>query len=267
MKRWWSGRKYAATTRHDFAFSRLTKCAGCGRSLIGERQKGHVYYRCHSVPCRGTSLGELQIQAELRTLLSLLTLDDGEIGDLRDLYEHYRKGDRAERTAAVAQAKRALGRCDDLLLRLTDAFLDGTVEPELFERRKAKLLAERRDQIDLIEAPSAEGETLTVLKKVELGRMALHKAEMGNGEKTREAVSMVMSNLVAQRKQLGFALLFPFDRLLEERIYSHGAPYRAEPRTTTTYFRTSCLAQVIAPKTAGSFKQFLAQIANSRSSH
>ena len=81
-----SGRKYVATTRHDFVFSRLVKCAGCGRSLIGEQQKGHVYYRCHSLPCRGTSLAEHHVQTELRTLLSFLTLDDGEVRDLRDLF-------------------------------------------------------------------------------------------------------------------------------------------------------------------------------------
>src|SRR5947208_183592 len=36
------------TIIHDFVFRRLLRCKSCGYSLIGERQKGHAYYRCHT---------------------------------------------------------------------------------------------------------------------------------------------------------------------------------------------------------------------------
>jgi site-specific DNA recombinase len=37
--------------KHDFLYRRLFKCASCGSTLIGERQKGIVYYRCHTPQC------------------------------------------------------------------------------------------------------------------------------------------------------------------------------------------------------------------------
>ncbi len=235
-----AGRSYIRSGKHDFAFSRLIKCASCDRSLIGEIQKGHTYYRCHSHSCRGTSLREDDVQTELCTLLSYLSLDEAELRDLGELREEARLTDKKERVAIVAHAKLSLGRCDDLLSRLTDAFLDGTIEADLFEARKANLLAERRGHLDAIKDPPKEGPKLALLKKLELGNVALEKAQMAISAKTREAVAHVMSNLVAQGKEVGFALLFPFDQVLSDRILSNGEAYHSEPRISgTVFFRRS----------------------------
>jgi site-specific DNA recombinase len=244
-----SGRSYIRSGKHDFAFSRLIKCAACSRSLIGELQKGHVYYRCHTLSCRGTTLREADAQEELRTLCSYLALDDGELRDLGELQVQAKQGDAVQRAGLVSQAKLSLGRCDDLLHRLTDAFLDGAIERDLFEARKAKLLSERRGHLDAINRPSTKGPRLTLLEKLELGNVALQQAEIGKSQKTRDAVSLILSNLVAKGKELGFALLFPFDLLLQERILSNGAPYRGEPRIGGTLFvrRTETTSSMARP--------------------
>jgi site-specific DNA recombinase len=231
-----SGKSYLKGGKHDFAFSRLIKCAGCDRVLVGERQKTHTYYRCHTDSCRGTSLREQDVQAELRTLLSFIALDDGEIRELRDLREQFQASDAEERATLLREAKLAVGRCDDRLQRLTDAFLDGAIDGELFEARKASLLSERRGLQDAITRPVVEGPTLTLLRKLELGNVALQKAEIGNSEKTREAACLITSNLVAAGKELGFAMLFPFDLVLKQRNLSNGGPYQASSRIGGTWF-------------------------------
>jgi len=38
--------KVQEVRKHNFAFLGLLKCASCGCSITGERQKGHNYYRC-----------------------------------------------------------------------------------------------------------------------------------------------------------------------------------------------------------------------------
>jgi hypothetical protein len=47
-----SGNFTAARVRHDFPFRQLFWCKLCGRSLIPESQKGHVYYRCQNKHCQ-----------------------------------------------------------------------------------------------------------------------------------------------------------------------------------------------------------------------
>jgi len=233
-----SGKSYIKGGKHDFAFARLIRCAGCNRVLVGERHKHHTYYRCHTASCRGTSLRDQDVHAELRVLLSYIALDEGELRELRDLREELRADDAKQRADLVREAKLAVGRCDDRLQRLTDAFLDGTIERELFETRKASLLGERRSLQDAITTPAAEGPTLTLLKKLELGNMALKNAESGISEKIRDTVSLIMSNLVAEGKELGFALHFPFDAVLKQRDLSNGGPYQASSRIDGTLIVT-----------------------------
>ena len=43
-------RRQGPRRRRSFRYSRQLECATCHRSLIGERQKGRTYYRCHQCP-------------------------------------------------------------------------------------------------------------------------------------------------------------------------------------------------------------------------
>jgi DNA invertase Pin-like site-specific DNA recombinase len=53
-----SGKVSARSQHHAHLYRRTLSCATCHYSLIGERQKGNVYYRCHSKQCSGTSVRE-----------------------------------------------------------------------------------------------------------------------------------------------------------------------------------------------------------------
>lgn len=54
-----------APVKHHFRYRRLLQCRKCGRVLVGERQKGRVYYRCHALICKGDSVREDRIETAL----------------------------------------------------------------------------------------------------------------------------------------------------------------------------------------------------------
>jgi site-specific DNA recombinase len=47
-----AGKRSDRSKTYLFTYSRIARCASCVYSLIAERKKGHVYYRCHNRPCR-----------------------------------------------------------------------------------------------------------------------------------------------------------------------------------------------------------------------
>src|SRR5205823_12383024 len=49
-----AGKTNVRSERHDFLFRRLIRCVRCGYAMIGESQKGHAYYRCHTKSCPPT---------------------------------------------------------------------------------------------------------------------------------------------------------------------------------------------------------------------
>lgn len=58
--------------KHYFRYRRLLQCGGCQRNLVGENQKGRVYYRCHSRDCRGISVREDRIEGALAERLIVM---------------------------------------------------------------------------------------------------------------------------------------------------------------------------------------------------
>jgi len=231
-----SGRAYKGTARHDYIFRRQIRCGRCDRALVGERQKGHVYYRCHTPACRGTSLREADVETVIRDLLQLLAFTDDELRDLRDLGDEARVNVKAEIKARKAQLRLSLGRCEDRLTRLTDAYLDAALDRETFEHRKAALFADRRGLQDALEQPDGDGTTASLLKKLELGSTAYLRFDSPIAEEKRETVISVSSNLVAIGKELAIEPLFPFDEVLKQRISNNGAPFQVQHRTGGTYF-------------------------------
>jgi DNA invertase Pin-like site-specific DNA recombinase len=231
-----SGRVAFASTTHDFAFRRLIRCHRCGRWLVGERQKGKVYYRCHAQSCRGTSLSETYILSEACELLALLVLNNDELAELGVILRETDRSHVDDVALRRQHLRLSLGRCDDRLTRLTDAFLDGSIDKETFDHRKGALLAERRGIQNELEAPDPAPAGEAILEKLELGQTAYLSPDTPKPAEIRDAVISTSSNLVADGKYLGFTPHFPFDEIAKWRISHYGPPYRAEVRNGGALF-------------------------------
>src|SRR5262249_1256959 len=113
-------------------------------SLIGERQKGHVYYRCHTSDCATKSIREESIENRVAAALQPLQFS----ADEREyLYKRF-MSIRGQLQVESAQQKEALGlrlgKVTERVARVTDAYVDGDLEKRLFDERKVTLLEERQ---------------------------------------------------------------------------------------------------------------------------
>jgi site-specific DNA recombinase len=252
-----AGRLYPRVQKHRFLFRRLVKCEACGRSLTGEMQKGHVYYRCHAYGCRGVSLGEKRFDSLVRSELGLLRVDDGDIGDFRAVIAEEIAKEQAEAGRRQGQAERDLALIDQRIERLTDALLDGTIDKETYDLRKGKLISQR------LELREREDENSTFLQLIaerfELGLMALQRYEMGNDDEKRDILKIVSSNLVARQNQPVFAMASPFADFREWSNFRHGAPRHGAARTRSRdrrrklirHFVTTLAQKALETQTAG----------------
>lgn len=213
-----SGRVFARPQKHAHAYRRMIRCAACGYVLIAELQKGRTYYRCHTRACRGTSLREEDVDQAVRGCLARFAFTDEEFGDVRDLARELLAAETTERETRLASIRRDLGRCEDRLTRVTDAYLDAMIDKETFEARKALLLPERRALREALEAPEPEPFAERVLKILEQGRTAYLGFDLALAEEKREIVRELTSNLVARGKNLEIAMHPEFQAFIESRM-------------------------------------------------
>lgn len=227
------GKRVGIPYKHDFLFRRLIRCSGCGRSLIGERQKGrYIFYRCHTVACPGACLTEATIDKHVRDLLEPLRFDAEEFRDLRDMVDERASGLTNERAEREATIRLLIAKCDERIVRITDAMIDGLIDKETFDLRNAAILAEKRgfrDQLEQIaSAPSLADR---IREKIELANMAYLNYENGNYAERRDLLLSLTSNFCGSGKSPAITLKSPFQEYLNWRISRHCDPCRDEPRT------------------------------------
>ena len=226
-----SGRYHVKVRKHDLPFRRLIRCVRCGRCLYGEPQKGHVYYRCQSPGCRGTSFRQDVIEARLAEPYALIRLDDEEMRDLRDIAREDQGDEVRAEAERVDRLRATLNLLNERLTRLTDLLVDGTLDKEVFDVRKERLLIERRELLDAIERPEYRFQSDALLENLERGNSAYLQLRSLDPAEIREVVEQTISNLGADGKELGITLRFPFDRIAAKRISRSGAPHGAASRT------------------------------------
>ena len=227
------GNRIGTPYKHDFLFRRLVRCAGCGRSLIGERAKGrYIYYRCHTVECPGACVTEDAIDSQVRSRLMPLRFTEEEFRDIRDVVNERIKDRTNERAERESSIRLQIGKCDERISRMTDALIDGLIDKDTFDLRNATILGEKRDLRDRLEGiASAPSLADMINEKVELANMAYLNYENGNHVEKRDLLLSLTSNFLGSGKSPAITLQSPFQEYFDWRVSNDCDPCKDEPRT------------------------------------
>jgi DNA invertase Pin-like site-specific DNA recombinase len=232
-----AGKRADRSKRQQFLYSRIVRCGVCGYSLIAERQKGHVYYRCHDrafkKPCPPTCIREEALDAMVLTALEDIDLSDEELKLARGMIAEYRK----ELEQGQAAAREALSLQKDQirlrLTKLTDLLLDGAIDKAAFgEKRDTLLLEELRVKERLAEIERDPASAAASLEKtVELAKSPSLLYKTALPEKKRELLKTLLSNLTVTGKNVALTLALPFCLIAEREKTPDGRPNRGTCRT------------------------------------
>ena len=228
------GRTNTKAFLHNFTYRRSLRCALCYQTLIGERQKGHVYYRCHTTGCDTKTVREETVESSVMSALSLLRLNSTELAMLRQTAEEFLASQAEDHAALRESLELRLANIRARTGKLTDFFIDEAIGRDVFEERKALLLMERVDVehqlADLAGAQSARASRLR--EYLELLSRAQLQHEFANSAEKRELLSEVTSNRTVSRKNVVVELQEPFHSV-GEYLKTHKCDLdRGIPRTS-----------------------------------
>ena len=223
---------------HDFTYRRSLKCASCHQTLIGEQQKGHIYYRCHTSGCETKTVREEAVESSVISALSLLRMNPAELALLRQKAEEFLASQVHDRVSLRESLELRLGNIRSRMGRLTDFLIDDKIGRDIFEERKTVLLMERTDVArqlaDLARAQAARAsrfrEYLELLSRAQL----LH--EFANPRERRDLLSEVTSNRTVSRKTVVIELQEPFHSVAAYLETHRCDPHRDIPRTFDAVF-------------------------------
>lgn len=188
--------------RRSFLFSRLVRCASCRYSLIGERQKGNTYYRCHNRPfksppvCPITSIREEKLESAVQNVLAALTLSNSEIDYLREWIAEQRLHFGVEREAGMRATALQLEALRNRMNRLADLLIDGTVEKRTYDEKQKQMVweeAKLRQRAAALAAGSDDPFN-EIERVVELAKDAALLYRRANVARKRELLRILLSN-------------------------------------------------------------------------
>jgi site-specific DNA recombinase len=228
-----SGKFVRRTKRHFFLFRRFMRCGTCGRSLIGSKVKGIIYYRCSTIACPTTSVREDAMEGEVRDMLAGITLGEEEAALIETelaTAEHESHDVLEKRRAALAEA---LAAANARMKRLTTLLLDQKIDPAAHDESRAELILDRQ-KIEQELCATTEDHAGTVAKAreiVELARRPISLYETADDDQKRRLLDIVMSNCSVTGKTPTFSLREPFAIIAQRTHEQDGRPYWDTPRT------------------------------------
>ncbi|CAH1903573.1 Resolvase family site-specific recombinase [Candidatus Nitrotoga sp. HW29] len=227
------GRTKNTGLKHDFRYRKSLRCVHCKYNLIPERQKGNVYYRCHTRDCPRACVREDSIDEQMKQVLDSLWMPNEEIIVIERELSHL-KEERFKRSKELLNAAELnVSNIDARISRLTDAYIDRMIDKATFEEKNQKLLHEivnARESLNTIckEFEEKDGRIqifLELIKAISTNR------DYANELENRDLLKSVTSSFQVDGKNLVVNWKIPFEAVASRTKSPYSEPYRYRPRT------------------------------------
>lgn len=196
-----NGRDNKKSTRHDFVFRGLFRCGYCTGAMIGELQKGNVYYRCHQKDCTTKSIREDALLVQTLGYLERFTLKEEQVEFLR---ERFAKSLNLQSKAKTRKAMEfELKKIEARLSKLTDKLIDGIVSDDVFQAKKTDLILEQRRLQEILKSRERLGAQMGQIDKfLELAKSLSLLCLSASNDQKRELLIFATSNRKIYKKDL-----------------------------------------------------------------
>jgi len=228
------GRTVEVEKRHNFIFRRLLKCRLCRYSLVAERQKGHVYYRCQTTSCPVKCFREEQVDEQIAAQIIPLQFNPAEKAYVRRKLSTMKVDWVKRHEENVRSLTLNLTALENRLNRLTDAYLDQAIDRTLFEQKKTTLILEKKgleEKLAELKNGGSTGMPAAIEEFLELAGNAYVRWKLAKEEEKRDLLQDIASNCDVDEKSVMLTLKLPFSEIAGRPVCMDGGPYRYRPRT------------------------------------
>lgn len=229
-----SGKAGKKVTRHNHLYRGLFSCASCGTSMIPERQKVRVYYRCHRPDCPRNTIREDRLDAAIVAAYREHQMSPDDAVQLkRDWLAWLQSGSRQDDLQSIDLR---ITQAEERQTRLTDLLIDGAIDREDHAERGRKLkleLATLKEEREL--AAKADVSETQVQKFLELMTSLAEFHILLDPAEKRYLVENCFSNRVVSAKQ---PVLEPYS-WLTSRDFSELTPLVTQPGPLLELFEST----------------------------
>lgn len=196
-----AGRHVKKVTKHDCTFRRMFKCGRCNRVYSGELQKGHTYYRCHTKNCTRGGVREEAIEGSVAKFLLDEQITAPQSIALKTALERWSFTILKPENSAPTTMQ--LGNLQNKQAQLLEAFLDGLIDKETFQTRKAQFLVQEKELYNISNKQLTNEQILQHAGKLfELFKSLYLTYSLANSAEKRQLLKILFSNRIITDKNV-----------------------------------------------------------------
>lgn len=226
--------------KHDFLLAGMVECEECGRSVCGEVQKGHHYFRCTRYNTNCTQRGytrEEKLEEQIIRHLSRLRIQNERLAEwLKKALKESHADEVRYHNAALADLSSRLARTQQRVDTLYDEKIDGNITPEFYDKK----FTQYSKELDEITA-SIERHKNANVSYVELGSAIIdltQRAEelyknKATPEQKRKLLNIVFGKLLLKDKVVTPVYNKAFEFLAERVNTLNSEEFTLEPKITS----------------------------------
>lgn len=137
-----AGRDNKKSTKHRHTYRGMFRCSTCQGAMIPERQRGHIYYRCHKKDCPTKTIREECLEEAIGEILKRCNLTDHAVARLRSAFQDWFT--ESDVDPQIDRAPLEIIKLDERLGRLTDKLIDEIIDNDIYLKKKENILLERK---------------------------------------------------------------------------------------------------------------------------
>ena len=227
------GRQTSKGIIHKYLFRKKIRCALCCYVMSGEKQKGHVYYRCATKGCLTKSIRQDVVEHYVRNILKTISLSNTAVKTLRKINIE-NKNDWFSTQEKIAKGHTLqIRQLEMKVQKLIDMYLEDAIDKDHYSKQREELLLKIQD-IKSQQAQLSESKDL-IFKGIdnflELCKTPIKAYDSGILEEKRELLEIITSNLTVDQRKVSFSMVSPYLELANRDFLSLCALKRDTHRT------------------------------------
>ena len=228
-----SGKNIRKMQRHFYTYRRMIRCINCEHNLIPERQKGRLYYRCHTKNCLVSCLKDEVITESVLRKLKEIQFSAEEYELLKQMCKRETGKLEGEREKIKMQMRFRQNEIKNRLSSLVDAYIDGVVDKTTYLNKKNGLVVEEQALREKLVNCEVLGDNIraSLDEFLELANSAYLSYKVASPEDQRDLVKILTSNFKADGKSVFIKLKMPFQLVADRVPFTVGSPCRDTGRT------------------------------------
>jgi len=227
------GRQTSKGIIHNYLFRKQIRCELCKYIMSGEKQKGHIYYRCQTKGCQTKSIREDIVERYVMNILKTISLSSREINLLRKVHSESKNDWFNTQEKITHGYELQLLQLETKEQKLIDMYLDDVIEKKQYNKQREDLFIETQEIKSRLNQLSESKDLIfeSIENFLELCKTPINTYASGIQEEKRELLEIVTSNLTVSKRKVSFTMVSPYSELANRDILDECALKRDTRRT------------------------------------